>query len=123
MKNEATLYRAVAKCVKDAGGLAVKLHDVSTGGLPDMLVVVYGKTVFIETKMNRRITTNIEPLLTPLQRVVLPKLARGHAPVAVVAYHVRSKQYHAYRVLELGSPAVTADTPLQLLYEFTGAGR
>ena len=124
MKNEKSLGLALTRSVKRAGGYAcVKLHDVSTGGLPDNLVVVYGITLLVETKFNRRVTTRIEPLLSPLQRVMLPQLSKGNAVVAILAYHERSGQFHAYRMSELDKPAVVADSIDNLLHELTNRAR
>lgn len=120
---ETTLYRQVKRIVEENGGLAIKLHDVSTGGLPDMLIVHRNVTVFIETKVNRRVTPRIGPLLTKLQQVTCLRLATGHAPVAILAWHERPKHYCAYRVTELDSPAVVSHDILVLLDEFVARTR
>lgn len=40
----------LVRCVNEQDGFITKLHPITAKGIPDYLVIIHGKTLFVETK-------------------------------------------------------------------------
>lgn len=47
---EKLVAKHLVKCVEEANGLIFKMHPLTNKGIPDYLIIMYGRTFFVETK-------------------------------------------------------------------------
>lgn len=47
---EPLVAKHLKQCVKDAGGIIIKMHPLTDKGIPDYLVFVHKRAFFVETK-------------------------------------------------------------------------
>lgn len=74
---ESKIESTLRKRVEAAGGMCMKFKSPENNGVPDRLILIRGLSVFVETK-----ATGDQP--RPLQRVVIRKMRKQGAYVAVV---------------------------------------
>lgn len=47
----------LVRCVKEQDGFITKLHPLTAKGVPDYIVIINGKTLFVETKTTGKVCT------------------------------------------------------------------
>ena len=48
--SEKLVAKHLVECVKSAGGFITKMHPLTNVGIPDYLIIIHGRTIFVETK-------------------------------------------------------------------------
>lgn len=56
--SEKLVARHLVKCVEEAGGIIFKMHPLTNKGIPDYLIFIHKRTMFVETKTTGK---NCEP--------------------------------------------------------------
>jgi hypothetical protein len=113
--NENTRTRQMLTRVRERypHAVAMKLNDRTTGGLPDAVITLSGRSLWVESKRGRL-------TLTPIQRRTLAKLhaASDGRALAVVFEPTRYPHYaHLFTVTDAGTSAPTAVQDLDALVD------
>lgn len=58
--SEKLVAKHLVECVKEAGGFIVKMHPLTNAGIPDYLIIIHGRTLFVETKTTGEHCTPIQ---------------------------------------------------------------
>jgi len=54
---EKLVAKWLVRCVEEAGGIAFKMHPLTNKGIPDYLIIMRGRTFFVETKTTGKVCT------------------------------------------------------------------
>ena len=72
--------------VRYPAGFVYKVNDRTRSGIPDTVMVIGGKTLWVEFKDLVKRPRPIESAVTPIQRLTMKQMAKAGATVFVVAF-------------------------------------
>lgn len=68
--SEKLVAKHLVQSVKDAGGFITKMHPLTNVGIPDYLIIIHGRVIFVETKTTGETCT--------LAQVEFHKILKSH---------------------------------------------